>query len=162
MAGAVESAIRATLKPGHALETLGRNATASVGSFDADSVTLLMGYKRVKTPVTWACLEAIPMFLVGRDWVQLTGPFDPAASSGTLASFLESKHCKATAALVGALLEAAGVVEVDRDGRVAVRLVRAMSPARSSKPQTSDEGGIIAGTRKMVESRHRPHPDLGH
>jgi hypothetical protein len=162
MPGAVESAIRATLKPGHPLETLGRNATASVGSLDDDGVTLLMGYKRVRTPVTWSCLEAIPMFLVGHDWVQLTGPFDPAASAGTLASFLESKACKATAPLVGALLEAAGVVEVDRSGRVAVRLVRSMSPARSSKPPAPADGRAIAAPlRRMVETPVRPHPKHG-
>jgi hypothetical protein len=157
MAGAVEAAITSTLKVGQRLETLGRNAAAVVGSYDADGVTLLMGYKKVKTPVVWSTLEAIPMFLVGRDWVQLTGPYDPSASAGTLASFLDSKHSKASAPLVGALLEAAGVVEVDRAGRVAVRLVRAMSPARSSKP-ASDASGIISGTRKMVESQHKPHP----
>lgn len=158
MPGAVESAVRATVKPGHALATLGRGATAAVGSYDADGVVLLAGYRRVRTPVPWSTLEGIPMFLVGRDWVQLTGPYDPTASAGTLATFLESKACKATAPLVGALLEAAGVVEVDRGGRVHVRLSRAMSPARTSRPVRRDEGGPEMPFRRLEESKLRPHP----
>jgi hypothetical protein len=161
MAGAVESAIRATLKPGHRLETLGRGATATLESIDAGGVTLVMGAGRNRTPVSWACLEDIPWFLVGQGWVTLTGPYDPAESSGTLATFLASKQCKASAPLVGALLEAAGVVDAERSGRGAVRLVRAMSPARSSRPPDPAEGKAIKSTsRRLEESTHHLHPKL--
>ena len=159
MPGAVESAIRATLEPGKRLETVGRGATAAVETFEDGGVTLLMGSKRTRTPVAWSCLEDVPLFLVGRGWVQLTGPYDPAESAGTLATFLEAKRCRASAPLVAALLEAAGVVEADRTGRGAVRLARSMSPARASRPAGPDGGGAIKATsRRMEEAKHRPHP----
>lgn len=160
MAGAVESAIRTTVKPGQRLETLGRGATAAVGSFDADAVVLHMGARRARTPVRWALLEDVPLFLVGQGWVPLNGPYDPAEHAGTLATFLASKQCKASAPLVGALLEAAGVVEADRSGRGAVRLVRSMSPGRSSRPTLRDDAAIKEGSRKIEERKHRLHPKI--
>lgn len=160
MAGAVESAIRTTVKPGERLETLGRGATAAVGSFEPDAVVLLMGSRRARTPVRWSLLEDVPLFLVGQGWVQLNGPYDPAERAGTLATFLASRQCKASAPLVGALLEAAGVVEADGSGRGAVRLVRSMSPGRSSRPTLRDDAAIKAGSRKIEERKHHLHPKI--
>lgn len=159
MAGAVESAIRTTVKSGQRLQTLGRGATAAVGPMDADGVTLSMGSK--KTPVRWSWLEDIPLFLVGQGWVPLSGPYDPAERAGTLASFLASKQCKASAPLVGALLEAAGVVEADRSGRGAVQLVRAMSPGRASRPTLRDDSASMKATsRRLEERKHHLHPKI--
>jgi hypothetical protein len=157
MPGPVESAIRATLQQGQALATLGRGASASVGPMDGDGITLLMGHRKARTPVKWSTLEAIPLFLVGRDWVQLTGAYDPSENAGTLASFLADRQCKATAALVGAMLEAAGVVESDSGGKQ-VRISRAMSPARSSRPATSGDAAIEQPFRRMQERPVRLDP----
>jgi hypothetical protein len=149
--------MRATLQQGQALATLGRGASATVGPMDSDEVTVLMGQRKTRTPIKWSTLEAIPLFLVGRDWVQVTGPYDPAEDAGTLASFLTSRQSKASAALVGALLEAAGVVESDSTGKQ-IRVSRAMSPARSSRPATSSDPSINQPFRRMQEQPSRPDP----
>jgi hypothetical protein len=149
--------MRATLQQGQALATLGRGAAATVGPMDVEGVTVLMGHRKTRTPIKWSTLEAIPLFLVGRDWVQVTGAYDPAEDAGTLASFLASRQSKATAALVGALLEAAGVVESDSSGKQ-IRVSRAMSPARSSRPATSEDAGIEQPFRRMQEQPARLDP----
>jgi hypothetical protein len=151
--GAVESAIKAELEPGDVFSTLGRAATATVGSYEEAEVVLLVGQKRARNPVSWSCLEGVPLFLVGRDWVELTGE---GSGGGTLATYLESHGSEAGANLVGALLEAAGVLEVDRDKPVRVRLLDAMSPSRTR--QAPGEGGPAGALSRMVERPHRPHP----
>jgi hypothetical protein len=152
MPGAVESAIRGALEPGDVFSTLGRAATATVGSFEEAEVVLFVGQKRARSTVSWSCLEGVPLFLVGRDWVELAGE----SAGGTLESYLGSQGCDAGHNLVGALLEAAEIVQVDRDKPVRVRLLDAMVPSKTHRARR--ETGPAGPLRRLVEKPYRPHP----
>ena len=154
MPGPVESSIRATLEPGDVFSTLGRAATATVGSYEEPEVVLLLGQKRARNSVSWSCLEGVPLFLVGRDWVELAGE---GSGGGTLETYLVSQGCEAGANLVGAFLEAAEVVEVDRDKPVRVRLVSSLSPSKTHRSPA--KGGPAGVFSRLVERPVRPHPD---
>ncbi len=154
MPGAVESAVREALEPEDVFSTLGRAATATVDAYEESEVVLLVGQKRTRSTVSWACLEGVPLFLVGRGWVELSGE---GSGGGTLESYLESQGCDASHNLVGAFLEAAEVIEVDRDKPVRVRLVESMMPSKTRKAPGDPNQGSDA-FRRLVEQKHRPHP----
>ena len=157
MPGSVEQAVRADVRPGKRLATLERKAPFTVGGYEHDGVELRLGDRQARTFVTWACLEGVPMFLVGRGWVPISGPFDSRTTAGTLDSYLKSQTSQATVGVVGALLEAARIVEIDRDRPIRVRLADTPAAQKASQP-ASPEPYLKQATRRMDEKVFRPFP----
>ena len=59
-------------------------------------------------------LEGVGTTLAGRGWMTIGGLYDTSAVSGTLDAYLKCFINRATAGWVAALLERAGVVQIDR------------------------------------------------
>ena len=82
----------------------------------------ILGEKKAWTPLSWACLEGVGRFLAGKGWVVIGGVYETAGASDTLDGYLKAWIKRATAGWVAALLEAAGVAEIDRGRPARVRL----------------------------------------
>jgi hypothetical protein len=112
--GTVEMAVRAAISEGMVLQTPARSAPFVVDLIDENGIVLLFGEKRTPTRVTWECLEGIPFLLRGRGWLSIGTRFDVEADVGTLDEYLKQSINRGTAAWVASLLEAAGLVRIDR------------------------------------------------
>ena len=83
---------------------------------------LLLGEKRARTPIRWSVLEGVGTTLAGGGWMTIGSVYDTRAVSGTLDAYLKRFINRATAGWVAALLEKAGVVQIDRGRPSRVRL----------------------------------------
>jgi hypothetical protein len=93
-----------------------------VARVDDRGIVLLLGEQEAWTPLSWECLEGIPLFLAGRDWVEIGTRFETRPDLSTLDGYLKRCLKRATAGWVAAVLERAGVVEIDRGRPARVRL----------------------------------------
>jgi hypothetical protein len=119
--GAVEQAIRSTIRTGAVLTTPARGARFTVAAIDERGVVLLLGEKEAHTRLSWEALEGVADLLAGRGWVPIGSSYTTTAAEGTLDAYLKRHINRATAGWVAALLEKAGVVEVDRRAPARVR-----------------------------------------
>lgn len=125
--GPVESAIRKNLRSSDRLGTPATGAPFEIAQIDSKGIVLLLGKQAAWTPIRWTCLEGIPEFLRGRGWTKIGSVYDTSADPTTLDGYM--KHCikRATAGWVAAVLEVAGVVEIDRGRPAKVRLSSAFA-----------------------------------
>ncbi|MBX3286407.1 MAG: hypothetical protein KF703_13750 [Actinobacteria bacterium] len=89
---------------------------------DDQGVVLLLGAQEAWTPLRWEAWEGSARFLADRDWVHIGSKYDTGADAGTLDEYLKGHMKRATAGWVAAVLEHAGVVEIDRGRPARVRL----------------------------------------
>ncbi len=75
---------------------------------------MLFGKKETPTFISWDVLEGARDHFASSGWVPIGGVFDVNGSPGTLDEYLKRFYKRATAGWVAALLERAGVVEIDR------------------------------------------------
>jgi hypothetical protein len=118
----VERAVRRTIRSGQRLTTPGLGKPFTVVDIDHRGVVLLLGQLEARTPLTWGCLEGVAELLSHRQWVDIAGRYETTSEAGTLDEYLKKHIKRATAGWVAALLEAAGVVEIDRRRPARVRL----------------------------------------
>lgn len=121
--GRVESAIRRAITSGTVLTTPARSAPFTVATVDAAGITLLLGEKEASTPITWSCLEGVVPFMAGQGWTSIGGVFDKASDPGSLDAYLKLHINRVTAGWVAAVLERAGIIEIDRGRPARVRLI---------------------------------------
>jgi hypothetical protein len=86
-----------------------------------DSLILLFGPKKTRTPISWACLEGIPDHLRGRQWVRIGANRDVQGDQDALDGYLKGFIKRQTADYVAVVLERVGVVELDRARPARVR-----------------------------------------
>lgn len=123
MSGPVEKAIRSHILPRQELYTPARKAPFRVSSIDSNGIVLLFGQKGTKTRITWACLEGVPGFLRGKDWVEIGTKFDLHSKPNTLDEYLKRHVYRATASWIAALLKKVEIAEIDdRQRPVRIRL----------------------------------------
>jgi len=120
--GPVQRAVRASLAPGDTLATPVRGAGFVVERIDDVGLVLLLGQGGWWTRLTWGCLEGIPPYIAGRGWVRIGSKYEISADPGTLDAYLKEHVKRATASWVAAVLERAGIVEIDRTPPASVRL----------------------------------------
>jgi hypothetical protein len=125
--GPVRQAIEASVRSGQPLTTPARGAPFTVARVDEKGIVVLLGANEAWTPLRWECLEGIVPFLHGRGWVEIGSRYDTTASPDTLDGYLKGCTKRATAGWIAAVLEKAGVVEIDRGRPTRVRLT---SPPR--------------------------------
>jgi hypothetical protein len=113
--------VRAQVQSGTRLTTPARGAPFTVARVDDRGIVLLLGQQEAWTPLTWACLEGIVPFLAGRDWVNIGSVYETRIDPETLDGYLKSCVKRATAGWVAAVLDEAGVVEIDRRRPARVR-----------------------------------------
>jgi len=113
--GPVEIAIRKAVHEGDEVSTPSRSEPFWIGRISSDGIILELGNKRTPTKFNWACLEGVITFLQQH----ATAPINGSGKSqlivpGTLDGYLEGHVNRVTAGWFAALLEKAGVVEIDR------------------------------------------------
>ena len=96
-------------------------ATFTVNAVDTFGVVLLFGAQRTATRFDWDCLEGVPAFLEGRGWVSVGANRDVHGNPGTLDEYLKHHVRRQTANYVAAMLDHAGVVELERSRPARVR-----------------------------------------
>ena len=126
MKGSVKRAIRQLISEGDKLHTPAQAAEFEIGRIDNNGIVLLLGEQKAWTPLSWECLEGIPDFLGHDRWVVIGSKFDTRADSTTLDGYLKGHIKRATAGWVAAVLESAGIVEIDRGRPAKVRLKKSM------------------------------------
>src|SRR6266581_92967 len=99
--GPVERAIRAAVTKGTILQTAGARVRFEVGSLDSSGIVLLFGKKQTRTPISWPCLEGIPVVLGQKGWVRGGGIHD-AGAAGPLDAYLKRYIRRNTATYVAA------------------------------------------------------------
>jgi hypothetical protein len=120
--GPVQRAIRTSISSGRVLTTPVRTAPFTVAAINEAGVVVLLGQQAVRTPLSWSCLEGVVDLLLGREWMPIGSKYETTAAAGTLDEYLKRFIKRATAGWVAALLEAAGVLELDRHPPARVRL----------------------------------------
>lgn len=111
--GPVEGAVRERLVPGQRLRTP-QGAAFELSRIESRGVELLFGASKTPTWLSWDCLEGVIPYLTGRGWVRVGGAYDVAGDEGTLDGYLKQHVKRATAGWVAAVLEEAGIVDLDR------------------------------------------------
>ena len=120
--GPIELAVREHVKASKRLLTPSQGKTFTVETVDDAGVVLLLGEKQTRTPIRWSVLEGVGTMLADSGWVPIGGVYDTTAISGTLDAYLKRFIKRVTAGWVAALLERAGVVQIDRGRPSRVRL----------------------------------------
>jgi hypothetical protein len=83
---------------------------------------LLLGEKEAWTPLPWLALEQVPDLLRGRGWIPIGSAYSTDSQPGSLDEHLKRFLKRATAGWVAVVLEAAGVITVDRSRPARVKL----------------------------------------
>lgn len=113
--GEVELAVRASLDSGAQLRTPARDQPFRIERMDDEGIVLLLGKQEAWTRLPWSCIDGVVEFLAGRGWVRITGTgYSTQVDATTLDGYLKGWVRRATAGWVAAVLEHAGVVEIDR------------------------------------------------
>ncbi len=120
--GPVQRAVRGSVTPGDVLRTPTGRGVFTIARYSDDGLVLLLGQHEAWTPLRWVALEEVPDLLRGRGWVPIGGSYDVQGTPGTLDAHLKHYLKRATAGWVAVVLEAAGVVELDRARPARVRL----------------------------------------
>ena len=97
----------------------GQFTVAEVG---AGGPFLLLGRKEARTLIPWVALEGVPGFLGAGTWRVIGSVYDQAADPTTFDGYMKGFVNRATAGWVACLLEAAGVVDIDRRPPARVRM----------------------------------------
>jgi len=119
----VRDAIQSKLSDGMALKTP-TGSPFRVKSVDDKGIILLFGSAETQTRITWECLDGVPAFLGGKDWVRIGGRFNVEPETRTLDGYLKLWIKRATAPWVAVALETAGLVEINRSKPARLRLIR--------------------------------------
>lgn len=118
----VEAAVRTAVMPGTRLRTPTGRGQFSVTLYTTDGLVLLLGAKGAWTPLPWKALEEVPDFLRGRGWVAIAGAYSTERAHGTLDAHFKEYIKRATVGWLAVVLEAAGVLQIDRSRPTRVRL----------------------------------------
>jgi hypothetical protein len=120
--GPVESAIRESIRAGENLKTPAQEKSFTVETIDDKGVVLLLGRKQTRTPFSWEALEGVRNEFANSGWIAIGGDRNAQGNPGTLDGYVKQVMKRDTAGWVAALLEAAGIVELDRSrpGRLRV------------------------------------------
>jgi hypothetical protein len=112
--GPVESAIRESIRAGEDLKTPARKKPFTVGAIDGNGVVLLLGRKQTRTPFSWEALEGVRNEFLNSGWIAIGGIRNAQGNPGTLDGYVKQVMKRDTAGWIASLLEAAGIVELDR------------------------------------------------
>lgn len=120
--GGAREKIRGVLAEGETLYTP-TGALFGIGAIDDTGIQFFIGPKRASTRLPWEAFEGAVEHLRGRGWVPTTGTFDTEARQYSLAQYLRQFITRETTNWVVAILEEAGLVEVDRSRPIRARLI---------------------------------------
>ena len=122
MHGLIEKAVRRTITKDEILYTPAKPAPFEVKTIDGKGIVLLLGEKKTPTKISWECLEGIPAFLRGKDWVEIRMTFNTKSAPNTFDEYMKKCVRRATANYIAVVLEKAGIVEIDRKRPLRIRL----------------------------------------
>jgi hypothetical protein len=117
----IEPAVRSAVRAGSQLSTPSGRGQFVVRDIDTQGVVLLLGAGQYPVHLPWTCLEGVTSVLASGDWVPIGSSYRSVGEEGTLDGYLKGCTKTATAGWVAALLEAAGLVEIDRSRPARVR-----------------------------------------
>ncbi|HMO53904.1 MAG TPA: hypothetical protein PJ994_05320, partial [Tepidiformaceae bacterium] len=122
MPGPVESAIRRYIREGETLESVSQRKPFVVGEFRSDAMVLLLGESRSRTVLRWEALEAVQGFLRGKGRVELGSRHSADVDNDSFDGFMRRYIYRSVGSYVPAVLERAGIVDIDRKKAAAVKL----------------------------------------
>jgi hypothetical protein len=124
MMGPVETAVRKAISAGDTLYTPSRVKPFTIGRMDTRTITLNLGALETATPIPWAVLEEVPKTFSTIEWTDIGMTFSTSSTCGTFDEFMKVRvPARATSNWVAALLEAAGVIEIDRKKPARIRIL---------------------------------------
>lgn len=120
--GPIQQAIRANVTAGSKLTTPSQGKPFIVATIDDAGVALLLGAQRTRIPIRWSVLEGIGTEFGGKGWIPIGGVYDNSSTPGRLDAYMKRFVKTVTAGWVAALLEKAGVADIDRGRPACMRL----------------------------------------
>lgn len=117
-----QETIRSEIHEGQTLHTPVRAAPFVVAKLASEGVVVLIGAKQARTLLSWSVLDDLVAWLDGRGWVEVGGAYSLQGQAGKLDGFLKQRIKRDVAGWVAALLEAAGLVDLDRTRPARLRL----------------------------------------
>jgi hypothetical protein len=134
--GPAERAIKARLAEGQTLHTPVRGSSFAIGALRDEGLIILIGAKQSRTLIRWPVLEDLILWLESQGWVEMGGGYTLSGREGTVDGFLKARIKRDVAGWVVALLETAGVIDIDRQrpARVRAKGLAAGSSATASVP----------------------------
>ncbi len=111
------------LKDGDKLGTPAQNKEFTVAHISGAEVVLLIGKER-ETTIPAECLNGIPNFLQGKDWIEIGAIHSYDYKPGTLEDYINNTKTEKTSTgnYVASILEYAGIVDIERRAPCKVRL----------------------------------------
>ncbi len=126
--GPVEQAVRQAVREGDELGTPAQSQPFRVGRISAVGIILELGQERTPTFFEWRCLEGVRSFVSQNGRVRINGSGkSQTIVPGTLDGYLKQYVNRLTAGWVAALLEKAGVLEIERTRPAYVRTPRTIA-----------------------------------
>lgn len=119
----IENAIRRQIAVRQEYYTPDKHRPFWVDEKNDDFLNLLFGKKRTRTKIAWTVLEGIHTFLKGKGWVEIGTVYSIDSKPDTLDWYLKQHIYRATAGWLASILEASGIVEIDRNKPQRVRLI---------------------------------------
>jgi hypothetical protein len=121
--GPVQDAIRETVHEGDVMYTPSASQPFRVSRINLEGVVLELGRHGAPTLLPWYCLEGVPGFLRGHGDVRIGGSGKAIRiAPNTFDGYLKEYMGRLTASCVAAVLEKAGVVEIQRTRPASIRL----------------------------------------
>jgi hypothetical protein len=121
--GPVESAIRRSPQVRQPLFTPAQQQRFTVDTIDEEGVTLRIGRLGTRTSFTWETLEGIRRRFMDEEWIVIGGGHNAVGVPGTLDGEVKRVVNRDAAGHLASLLEAAGVVELDRHRPVRMHVI---------------------------------------
>lgn len=95
----------------------------TVDKIDELGVVLLLGKKQTRTPFSWGALEGVRNQFLNSEWILIGGSRNVQGVPGNLDGYVKQGMKRDTAGWVASLLEAAGIVELDRTRLGRMRII---------------------------------------
>ncbi|MDA0300908.1 MAG: hypothetical protein O2822_00105 [Chloroflexi bacterium] len=116
-----QEAISRSVQPGARIPTPSGRSAFEVAQITADAVVLLFGPKRTPTRIPWKLLDEVVAAVPSDRWIPVGAMHSSSSEGGTLEALLKPSLKRSTASYVAALLEKAGLLELDRSGAHRIR-----------------------------------------
>ena len=114
-------AISRAAQPGTRIPTPSGRSVFEVAQITTDAIVLLFGAKRTRTRIPWTLLDEVMAAVPGERWMPVGAMHSSSSEAGTLEALLKPSLKRSTANYVAALLEKAGLLELDRSGTHRIR-----------------------------------------
>ncbi len=94
-----------------------------ISDIDSEGVSLIIGSKKSNVRISAECLNKLPAFLCGKNWVNLTSNHEKESNNALEGHIKKYTNGVSAAEYVATILESAGVISIDRKDPIKVMMI---------------------------------------